>query len=165
MPSEVLTREWRHVDFNRGIVRLDVGETKNGKGRIFPLTPELLNVLQEQKRRTEKLQREQNRIIPLVFHHNGHSMVDSHRKPTRYFRNAWKMACEKAKIAGAIPHDFRRSAVRRFEQNGIPRQVGMALSGHSTESVYRRYSIITEQDLFEAAKKLSSLEPSKVLAK
>ena len=37
IPSEVLTLEWRQVDFRAGTVRLEVGTTKNDRGREFPL--------------------------------------------------------------------------------------------------------------------------------
>ncbi|MCI0615205.1 tyrosine-type recombinase/integrase, partial [bacterium] len=47
--GEVFTREWQHVDFKSKVVRLEPGETKNGKGRMFPLTPQLLQLLKEQK--------------------------------------------------------------------------------------------------------------------
>jgi integrase len=36
--SEILTRQWHHVDLKHGWLRLDPGETKNGDGRQFPLT-------------------------------------------------------------------------------------------------------------------------------
>src|SRR5215470_16021246 len=39
--SEILTRQWGHVDFESGWLRLEPGETKNGEGRQFPLTPAL----------------------------------------------------------------------------------------------------------------------------
>jgi integrase len=39
--SELLTRQWRHVDFAKGWLRLEPGESKNGEGREFPFTPEL----------------------------------------------------------------------------------------------------------------------------
>jgi integrase len=32
--SEILTRQWRHVDFDAGWLGLDPGETKNGEGRV-----------------------------------------------------------------------------------------------------------------------------------
>ena len=35
---EVLSRQWSHVDFKAGVIRLEPGETKNGKGRDFPYT-------------------------------------------------------------------------------------------------------------------------------
>jgi integrase len=44
--SELLTRQWRHVDFAIGWLRLDPGESKNGEGREFPFTPELRGILE-----------------------------------------------------------------------------------------------------------------------
>lgn len=34
--SELLTRQWAHVDFQSGWLRLEPGETKNAEGRQFP---------------------------------------------------------------------------------------------------------------------------------
>ena len=39
--SEVLTLEWRQVDFKAGEVRLEPGTTKNKEGRTFPLATTL----------------------------------------------------------------------------------------------------------------------------
>ena len=43
-----------------------------------------------------------------------------------------------------------------MEQKGISRSVAMKLTGHKTESVYRRYAIVSESDLTEAAHRLDS---------
>ena len=53
--NETLTREWRHVDFERGTVILDPGETKSGEGRTFPfdVLPELAALLNEQRAYTD----------------------------------------------------------------------------------------------------------------
>src|SRR5262245_55454189 len=51
--SELLPLQWRQVDFNAGTLRLDPGTTKNGDGRVFPLTQELRSVLLQQRARTE----------------------------------------------------------------------------------------------------------------
>jgi integrase len=50
LKSEILTRRWQHVDLEAGWLRLDPGETKNGDGRMFPLTPELATALTRQRR-------------------------------------------------------------------------------------------------------------------
>jgi integrase len=38
IPSEVLPLQWRHVDFEARVVRLDPHTTKNDEGRTFPFT-------------------------------------------------------------------------------------------------------------------------------
>ena len=49
--SEVLSLQWRLIDRTAGIVRLDVGTTKNDAGRVFPygdLLPELRDTVETQ---------------------------------------------------------------------------------------------------------------------
>ena len=43
-PSEILPLEWRQVDLKQGEIRLDVGATKNGEGRMFPITIDLRRI-------------------------------------------------------------------------------------------------------------------------
>ncbi len=42
---------------------------------------------------------------------------------------------------------MRRSAVRNFRKAGLSESEGMAMTGHLTNSIYRRYDIIDEEDL------------------
>jgi len=57
-------------------------------------------------------------------------------------------------VPGRTVHDFRRTAVRRLEHAGISRSVAMKLTGHKTESIYRRYAIVPKNDLEEVARRL-----------
>jgi integrase len=77
-------------------------------------------------------------ICPYVFHRPDGSRIKD-------FRETWKNACEKAGHPGKLFHDFRRSAVRTLERSGAPRSKAMAMVGHKTESIYRRYAIVDEQ--------------------
>jgi integrase len=148
--SEGLTLKWRQIDFRNGTVLLDPGTTKNDEGRVFPFTQELRELLEEQRAATDQLQREKGIVCPWVFHHNG--------CPIKSYDGAWRSACRKAGVPGHHVHDFRRTTVRRLEQAGVSRSVGMKLTGHKTESVYRRYAIVSKSDLEEAARRLDSLE-------
>src|SRR5207249_4794046 len=55
-------------------------------------------------------------------------------KRIKSFRGAWDRATNAAGLAGRIPHDFRRTAVRNLERAGVPRSVAMKLVGHKTDS-------------------------------
>jgi integrase len=82
--------------------------------------------------------------------------IDPDGSPIKDFRKAWETACEKAGYPGKLFHDFRRSAVRTLERSGVPRSTAMAMVGHKTESIYRRYAIVDEQMHREAAAKLDA---------
>src|SRR5215472_6976846 len=154
--SEILTRQWGHVDFQSGWLRLEPGETKNGEGRQFPLTPALRAVLQRQHERTVAMEKATHTIIPWVFHRDG--------RPIKSFRRAWLTACHRAGVLGRVPHDFRRTAVRNLERAGVPRSTPMKMVGHRTESIYRRYAIVDEAMLKEGAAKLQTLHEAQTAA-
>jgi hypothetical protein len=61
-------------------------------------------------------------------------------------------------------HDFRRTAVRNLERAGVSRSVAMKLTGHKTESVYRRYAIVAESDQREGVAKLAALHAAQATA-
>jgi integrase len=68
LKSEILTLQWRQVDFKAGVVRLEPDTTKNREGRMFPMTPELRAVLEAQRAATTTLERQTKSIVPWVFH-------------------------------------------------------------------------------------------------
>jgi len=143
--SEVQTLQWSQVSFKNRRVYLEPGTTKNDDARWFPITPELEEILLEQKRKTDDLKRD-GIVCPFIFHRNG--------KPIKSFYKAWRTACKKAGVPGRIMHDFRRTAVRNIDRRGITQAIGMKLTGHKTPSIYLRYNIVSDSDLEEAANRL-----------
>jgi hypothetical protein len=143
------------------------GDEKNSEGRAFPFgaLPALAALLRKQRARTAAVERATGAIVPWVFHRAG--------CPIKRYRRAWAGACRRAAtearggvrvvvrphLAGRIVHDLRRTAVRNLERAGVPRSVAMQLTGHTTESVYRRYAIVAEADLREGVAKLAGLAP------
>lgn len=171
---EILGLRWRDVDLAAGMVRLEPGTTKNGKGRTFAFgaLPELAELLKAQREATSAVERATGAIVPWVFHRNG-------GQPIRSYDIAWHSACDRAaheksrdangeevrllvrpQLLGRLVHDFRRSAVRNLERAGVPRSVAMKITGHLTESVYTRYAVVAEGDLNDAAAKLATLHES-----
>ncbi len=155
--SELLTRQWRHVDFDAGWLRLDPGESKNSEGREFPLSSDLRSVFDEQRERVKAIERRLSAVIPWVFVHPDGS-------PIRDFRGAWATACDDAGVPGKLVHDMRRTAVRNFERSGVSRSAAMKLTGHKTEAVYRRYAIVDATMLQEAAAKLENFHAAEATA-
>lgn len=147
--AELLSRQWRHVDFKAGTLRLEPEETKNRDGRMFPLDPDLRPILEAQRDATKALEQEYGRVIPWVFHRGGRRLAS--------FRKVWLRACQEAGVPGRLIHDFRRTAVRNLIRAGVSQAVAMALVGHKTASVFRRYAIVDEGMLTDAAAKLGDL--------
>jgi integrase len=167
--SELRSRQWSHVDVAAGWIRLEPGETKNDEGRQFPLTPELRALLEAQRARVQAIERKTKRIVPWIFARDDGAPVGD-------FRKAWASACVAAgffrvepigeakdgeapktrKVPTKLVHDFRRSAVRNLIRAGIPETTAMAMTGHRTREVFKRYAIVDEGMLREAGAKLAA---------
>lgn len=161
VPSEVLTREWRHVDLEHGWLRLEPGETKSGRGRMFHFTPALRVALRTQRAATTAAERRLGRIIRHVFHHEGLPLVYRGRSGgwiySRCFREAWLAACASAGLGPRLPHDFRRTAARDLLRAGVPVPTVMQAMGWESQAMLLRYAIVAESDLVEAARKRGGL--------
>jgi integrase len=146
--KEVLNLRWNRIDFESGEIRLTAAESKNKTGRTFPfrILSELAEVLAAQLEHTRKLEKERGKIISFVFHRNGNQI--------KCMKNAWNAACRRVGLAGTIFHDLRRCAVKNLEAAGVSRSVAMSLTGHKTESIYKRYAIADKAAQEEGVKKL-----------
>jgi integrase len=128
--GEGKTLEWSEVDLSTNLIRLPAEKSKSKKPRHLPIIGELLEVIQRRLvvRRLD---------CPYVFHRRG--------KPIASFRKAFKAAAAEAGMFALLPHDMHRSAVRNFQLAGLRQTEGMKLSGHETDSIYRRYDIISHR--------------------
>jgi integrase len=131
--SELLTRQWMHVDFDAGWIRLEPGETKNREGRMFPMTPTLRAMLECQRAHTRAIERATGQVIPWVFHRDG--------RPIKHFRRAWLTACKVGKAPQRIPHDFRARPSGTWSALACRGRPAMKMVGHKTEAIYRRSAI------------------------
>jgi len=141
--SEISNLTWSQVDRDQGIVRLEVGDTKNDEGRTVYLDEELKEVFQRQW----EVRGKGKKLLPYVFlNADGTDKIKD-------FRFTWKKACEDAGVGKKLFHDFRRTAVRNMVRSGIPEAVAMKVSGHKTRSVFDRYNIVNDSDLRMAAQR------------
>lgn len=79
---------------------------------------------------------------------------------TTNFRSEWRRACHKLKLGifneetqeyrGAEPHDFRRTGVSNLIARGVPESVAMQISGHKTNSMFKRYGITDQRQVQNA---------------
>jgi len=54
-------------------------------------------------------------------------------------------------MPGRLIHDFRRTAVRNLIRAGVQQSIAMKMTGHKTGSIFRRYLIVDEELLAQAA--------------
>lgn len=139
---EILGLTWDRVDLGAGVARLEAEGSKNAEARTYPVGahPELRRMLER---------RWLTRRGPWVFHRKG--------RPVLWFDRTWKKACRASGLGSTLFHDLRRSAVRNMERAGVPRSVAMQLTGHKTESIYRRYAITNEEDLARGVRLIAAL--------
>ncbi|MCU1382791.1 MAG: phage integrase protein breaking and rejoining enzyme [Acidobacteria bacterium] len=119
-PSEILPLEWRQVDLKQNEVRLDVGATKNGEGRVFPITIELRRILESQQEIAKVVKREHGTIPRHVFCYTkgakaGNSVTEGG------YNKAWRKARVAAGCPGRIPP---RLSSHRGAQSGAGRGAG-----------------------------------------
>jgi integrase len=139
--GELRKLRWPQIDLEASEIRIQKAQAKGKKPRTLPIYGDMVEWLKWQAK---------HRALgcDLVFHWNG--------KPLGSHIKGWDRGSTAAGLEGMHFHDLRRSAVRNMERAGIPRHVAMQISGHRTESVYRRYDIVVEQDLKAAGEKLAA---------
>jgi integrase len=134
--SELLAIEWDAVDFEARIITLAQGETKNQSARTVPIAEgDMYDLLIAAKRERDE---SWPGVAPVFA--RGTAVIKD-------FRGAWDKACTAASVPELTFHDLRRTAVRNMRRDGIPQVVRMRISGHKTDSMERRYSIVDSEDL------------------
>lgn len=160
--GETHSIEWSQIQFHHASqtveIRLKSIDVKTGEQRMVVLEGDLYEILKNWRAFTK----EHAPTCRTVCQYRG--------KPLKCIKTAWATACVRVGLGhflkpdgaevghrqyrGAHVHDFRRTAVTRMEDAGVPRKVAMAISGHKTDSVYRRYHIVKKADLVEAGRRI-----------
>jgi integrase len=144
--------DWRQVNLDTGLILLEGDQTKNEDPRYLPMPSILIDVLKKVEPKT------------------GFAFPDTN------FTKIWRAACVKAGLGkwrdpedhgkgydGLIIHDLRRSAIKQLVESGASESVAMKISGHRSTNVFRRYNIVTTDDVVHAMKNVEGFgknEPS-----
>jgi integrase len=129
---EVLELSWNEVDFSKGIIRLAADRTKTRKSRMVPLHPRVRAMLER---------------LPRALHTNKVFLFKG--KPLKDIRSAYEAACRRAGLEDFTFHDLRHCAINNLRQAGNDYFKIMAISGHKTMSVFKRYNLVTEEELVQ----------------
>lgn len=135
--GELLTLRWEQVDLDGGSIQL--WDTKTDEPRKVYLTDRAKLWLEQQPKNSPR------------------GWVFSNPKTGERLFDVRKSFHTAAKAIGRPElwfHDLRRSFVTRARRAGIPESVVMRMSGHKTPMVFRRYNIIFDSDVQDAAKQL-----------
>jgi integrase len=155
--GEIASLRWE--DFDGDCIRLRAEDAKNGTARLVPLEGELVEVIERRKVTRELKVNEVVTMSALIFHRAG--------KPILEFRKSWATACRLAGVRRLF-HDLRRSACRNMVAAGVAQVTAMQVSGHKTDSMFRRYAIVAENDMRAALRltqnHLARTRESRVLA-
>jgi len=141
--GEILRLRWEQIDWERGLLRLEPGTTKHGRGRVIPIVDVAGDILQRWREHTVR----RYPSYPWMCHYEGQRIEQIQRR-------TWQKACHLVGLNGRLFHDLRRTAIRNMTRSGIVERVAMQISGHKTRSVFDRYDIVSEADVLDARQQL-----------
>ena len=148
---------WPWVHLAEKEIHLPARAVKNRFPLILPLSSELAGML-------KKLFRDEKPVFD-----------------TTNFRKAWEKACVKVgqgqiearkdagkkkwyQYKGLIPYDFRRSAARNLIDAGVDETTAMKITGHKTNAMFRRYNIVSTEQLHKAMGKVEQAATRQIAA-
>lgn len=180
--GEILGLTWANVNWLERIIRIE--DSKNGDARELPFDGEVEAALR--KAYTER--QPECEFVCYRIDRKGHArQIGNFRKP--WYRCCVKLGLgkmeqvrdrvtgeplfekpryrrskprPKMKYNGLVFHGLRRTFITDAEHAGVPRHEAMVLSGHRTESVYKRYVIENRTQRRVAVRTIAEYRAQKV---
>lgn len=135
--GEILNQTWEDVDFERRLLNVTHSKTPEGEAREIPLTERALTLLSTMRRDSG-----------LIFTFEG--------KPIGSLKTGWKAAIRRAGIRYIRFHYLRHTFNTRLLELGVPREVRMALLGHTFGDTHESYEHVELPLKREAIRKLEA---------
>jgi integrase len=152
--GEIRALRWDQVDMRAGVIRLKSSDTKTDEGRVIPLNQALTMTLKTATRYVR---------CPWVFVNPALLdawQADPERGDPRYhatsITHAFERACRQSGVTHATFHDLRHTFVTNARRAGIDYFRIMAITGHKTMTVFKRYNTIDCDDLQQAVRQLDT---------
>jgi integrase len=152
--GEIRSLRWDQVDLKRGTICLKSRDTKTDEGRVIPLSQALTITLKTATRYVS---------CPWVFVNPAMLegwQADPEQVDPRYhatsITHAFERACRKAGVTNATFHDLRHTFVTNARRAGIDYFRIMAITGHKTMAVFKRYNTVDEHDLRQAMRQMDT---------
>ena len=128
--SEIIELHWEEIDLTgSGLIRLSGERTKNSCGRAIPLPSHVRNLL-----------------CSLPTRHTGGYVFENYREIKSRFDYEFRKARTAANLDITF-HDLRHVAIHDMHQAKISQYLIMRFAGHKTESMFRRYMYLTDDDI------------------
>ena len=87
-------------------------------------------------------------VSQFIFHRDGRQIAD--------FFKSWRTATREAGCPGRLFHSTRRFAATSMLDAGLAPELAMALTGHKTQSMLRRYQLIKTEKVADAYTQLEA---------
>lgn len=140
--GEILNLTWDKVDFKKRFINLEATDTKDAEPRKIPIANKLYENLKN---------------IPRAIHDQHVYLYKG--KPVNDVRTGLRVSCKEAGVSygrfkkGAFTfHDLRHTFNTNMRKANVPESIIMAITGHSTRSMFDRYNTIDDGDLQLAIK-------------
>jgi integrase len=152
--GEIRSLRWDQVDFKRGTIRLKSSDTKTDAYRVIPLNQALTSLLKTATRYVG---------CPYIFINPVKLeawQASPERVDPRYrdssINHAFSRGCQKSGVTNATFHDLRHTFVTNARRAGIDYFRIMAITGHKTMAVFKRYNTVDEADLRQAMSQMDT---------
>lgn len=135
--GEILNQRWEDIDFPRRLLYVSHSKTPEGEAREIPLTNRVYELLTEKQKPTG-----------LIFTFQGKSIGS--------LKTGWKAAIRRSGIRYIRFHYLRHTFNTRLLELGVPREVRMALLGHTFGDTHESYEHVELPLKRDAIRKLEA---------